>query len=144
MAFTFIMQNIAANLGGMLTPFGNPQNLYIYTKYNISDLEFVGIMLPPFLLSVTLITVCCLVFVKSEPLVIHEKAASLPPIRVNLPASFPVFYFNRIQIYSISDRPYCYPAFSSLSRQTGSFGCRLRASVYLCFFLHLFGKYGAY
>ena len=29
MAFTFIMQNIAANLGGMLTPFGNPQNLYL-------------------------------------------------------------------------------------------------------------------
>ena len=28
MAFTFIMQNIAANLGGMLTPFGNPQNLF--------------------------------------------------------------------------------------------------------------------
>ena len=27
MCFTFIMQNIAANLGGMLTPFGNPQNL---------------------------------------------------------------------------------------------------------------------
>ena len=27
MAFTYIMQNIAANLGGMLTPFGNPQNL---------------------------------------------------------------------------------------------------------------------
>ena len=27
MAITFIMQNIAANLGGMLTPFGNPQNL---------------------------------------------------------------------------------------------------------------------
>ena len=35
MAFTFIMQNIAANLGGMLTPFGNPQNLYLYTKFNI-------------------------------------------------------------------------------------------------------------
>ena len=32
LAFTFIMQNIAANLGGMLTPFGNPQNLYIYSK----------------------------------------------------------------------------------------------------------------
>ena len=27
MALTFILQNIAANLGGMLTPFGNPQNL---------------------------------------------------------------------------------------------------------------------
>ena len=33
MAVTFIMQNIAANLGGMLTPFGNPQNLYLYSLY---------------------------------------------------------------------------------------------------------------
>ncbi|MBR6824945.1 MAG: citrate transporter, partial [Oscillospiraceae bacterium] len=40
MAFTFIMQNIAANLGGMLTPFGNPQNLYLYTKFEIPTKEF--------------------------------------------------------------------------------------------------------
>ena len=40
MAFTFIMQNIAANLGGMLTPFGNPQNLYLYSKFNIPIGEF--------------------------------------------------------------------------------------------------------
>ena len=39
MAFTFIMQNIAANLGGMLTPFGNPQNLYLYTKYKFRTLN---------------------------------------------------------------------------------------------------------
>lgn len=82
MAFTFIMQNIAANLGGMLTPFGNPQNLYLYSKFNIPDLEFVKIMLPPFLISITLITLCCLIFVKSEPLIIEEKAASLPIPRV--------------------------------------------------------------
>ena len=43
MAFTFIMQNIAANLGGMLTPFGNPQNLYLYTKFAIPNGEFVQI-----------------------------------------------------------------------------------------------------
>ena len=52
MAFTFIMQNIAANLGGMLTPFGNPQNLYLYSHFDIPNLEFMGIMLLPFLLSV--------------------------------------------------------------------------------------------
>ena len=63
MAFTFIMQNIAANLGGMLTPFGNPQNLYLYTKFEIPNLEFMGIMTPPLLLAITLITVCCLIFV---------------------------------------------------------------------------------
>lgn len=68
MSFTFIIQNIAANLGGMLTPFGNPQNLYLYTKFNIPNGEFMAIMAPPFLLSVFLITVCCIVFVKAEPL----------------------------------------------------------------------------
>lgn len=82
LAFAFIMQNIAANLGGMLTPFGNPQNLYLYSKFNIPDGEFVSIMLPPFIVAVVLITACCLIFVKSEPLEIEEKAASLPIPRV--------------------------------------------------------------
>ncbi len=84
MAFTFIMQNIAANLGGMLTPFGNPQNLYLYGKFAIADLEFMGIMLPPFALSVVLITVCCLVFVKPEPLVVSDEQVRLPVGRVAL------------------------------------------------------------
>ncbi len=81
LAFTFIMQNIAANLGGMLTPFGNPQNLYLYSKFKIPDLEFVSIMFLPFIIAIVLITACCLIFVKSEPLVIEEKAASLPKAR---------------------------------------------------------------
>ena len=72
MAFTFIMQNIAANLGGMLTPFGNPQNLYLYSRYEIPDAEFLGIMAPPFVFSVVLITVCCVVFVRAEPLLLPE------------------------------------------------------------------------
>ena len=73
MAFTFIMQNIAANLGGMLTPFGNPQNLYLYSSYGIPTGEFVMIMLPPFLLAVALITLCCIVFVKPEPLELPDE-----------------------------------------------------------------------
>lgn len=72
MAFTFIMQNIAANLGGMLTPFGNPQNLYLYSKFNIPIGEFTLIMLPPFLLAVALITVCCVIFVKPEPIELKD------------------------------------------------------------------------
>ena len=78
MAFTFIMQNIAANLGGMLTPFGNPQNLYLYTKFQIPNLEFMGIMAPPFILSVLLITVCCFIFVKPEPLELRDVPMSVP------------------------------------------------------------------
>ena len=84
MAFTFIMQNIAANLGGMLTPFGNPQNLYLYTKFGIPNLEFMGIMLLPFVLSVALITVCCLLFVKAEPLEVADERVTLPVRRTAL------------------------------------------------------------
>jgi Na+/H+ antiporter NhaD/arsenite permease-like protein len=81
MAVTFILQNIAANLGGMLTPFGNPQNLYLYSKFTIPTLEFMGIMAPPFVLSIALVTVCCFLFVKAEPLQLGDEKIKMPPIR---------------------------------------------------------------
>ena len=70
--YLFVLQNISANLGGMLTPFGNPQNLYLYSYFKISTAEFCGIMLAPFLLAVALLCICCL-FVKPKKLVIKEK-----------------------------------------------------------------------
>lgn len=81
MSFTFIMQNIAANLGGMLTPFGNPQNLYLYSRFNIPTGEFFSIMLLPFLISITLITICCL-FTKKEPLSLAESESD---VTLNIP-----------------------------------------------------------
>lgn len=84
MAHTFILQNIAANLGGMLTPFGNPQNLYLYSHFEIPTLEFMGIMVAPFLLAIALITLCCLVFIKPEPLEITATPSRLPKNRTIL------------------------------------------------------------
>lgn len=81
MAFLFVMQNIAANLGGMLTPFGNPQNLYLYTKFQIPNLEFMKIMAPPFVIAVLLITICCIVFVKPEPLELDDKQFVVEPVK---------------------------------------------------------------
>lgn len=72
MAFVFVMQNIAANLGGMLTPFGNPQNLYLYSKFNIDNIEFISIMLPLFIAATAIIIACCL-FVKNERIEPCEK-----------------------------------------------------------------------
>ncbi len=62
MAVTFILQNIAANLGGMLTPFGNPQNLFLYSRFNIPTWDFVRVMFPSFIVAIVLITVICLFF----------------------------------------------------------------------------------
>jgi Na+/H+ antiporter NhaD/arsenite permease-like protein len=56
----------------MLTPFGNPQNLYIYTKFNIPTLEFMGIMVLPFILSIILFTIGCL-FIPKEDLTINNE-----------------------------------------------------------------------
>lgn len=59
MAYLFILQNISANLGGMLTPFGNPQNLYLYSYFKIPTAEFTKIMLYPFLLAIALLVIAC-------------------------------------------------------------------------------------
>lgn len=81
MEVTFILQNIAANLGGMLTPFGNPQNLYLYSFFKIDNLEFMGIMAPCFVVAIILITVCCLVFVKPEKVLLQKQRVNLPPTK---------------------------------------------------------------
>ncbi len=44
--WVIVLETVAANLGSMLTPIGNPQNLYIYTKYQLDPLTFLKLMLP--------------------------------------------------------------------------------------------------
>ena len=43
---TVVMQTIAANLGSMLTPIGNPQHHYLYARANMSALALIRLMLP--------------------------------------------------------------------------------------------------
>ena len=81
MEVTFILQNIAANLGGMLTPFGNPQNLYLYSFFKIDTFEFVGIMAPCFSLAIVLITLCCIIFIKPEKVILQKQRVNLPPAK---------------------------------------------------------------
>ena len=78
-AFVFIMQNIAANLGGMLTPFGNPQNLYLYSYYSIPAGEFFKIMALPFAVAFLLILAVCL-FVKPQPAAVRTGPKPRPPV----------------------------------------------------------------
>ncbi len=73
MAHVFILQNISANLGGMLTPFGNPQNLYLYTKFQIPTGEFMKTMLVPFIVSIIMIAACCFIVIPSRSLTITSR-----------------------------------------------------------------------
>ena len=57
-----VLQTIAANLGSMLTPIGNPQNLYLYGKTQMSAGTF--ILLPYSLVSLLLLMICVVIVAK--------------------------------------------------------------------------------
>ena len=73
LGFTFIMQTIAANMGGMITPYGNPQNLYLYSYYNIGTTEFFGILLAQSITIAILLYIVC-AFIKPEPLKLKDES----------------------------------------------------------------------
>lgn len=64
--FCIVMMTIAANLGSMATPIGNPQNLYIYGKSNMDIFDFFKIMALPSFFSFIIIVLCVLFFIKGD------------------------------------------------------------------------------
>ena len=60
MPYIIVLQTIAANLGSMLTPVGNPQNLYLYACYEMGAGEFFSTTLPITALSFAVILALCM------------------------------------------------------------------------------------
>lgn len=72
-----VLQTLAANLGSMFTPFGNPQNLFLYAHYGYSAGKFLGLMFLPCILSV--LYLIFLLFRRQDiPLVLQLKKISYP------------------------------------------------------------------
>ncbi len=61
-----VFETIAANLGSMLTPIGNPQNLYLFSAYNMSSGDFFMSVLPYTVLSYLLILGSSVLIKKEE------------------------------------------------------------------------------
>lgn len=55
-----VLQTVAANLGSMLTPIGNPQNLYLYSRYGFSFGSFLRVTFPVWAMSLLLIFPLCM------------------------------------------------------------------------------------
>lgn len=72
--FTIVMQTIAANLGSMCTPIGNPQNLYLYTVSAMEIGEFMRILLP--------YTVGALVLLLGSALLVPSEKIKLPDMTI--------------------------------------------------------------
>ena len=60
MAPVIVLQTVAANLGSMATPVGNPQNLYLYAAYQLEAGEFFSVVLPLTLVSGVALTLAAL------------------------------------------------------------------------------------
>ena len=72
--FTVVMMTIAANLGSMLTPIGNPQNLYLYSTSHMRIGEFMLLMLP-YAVAALVLLVGAIAFFGGIPEHAKEKAA---------------------------------------------------------------------
>jgi len=57
-----VMQTVAANLGSMLTPIGNPQNLYLFSRTEMGFGAFVWFMTPYTLVAFLLLVIWCITF----------------------------------------------------------------------------------
>lgn len=81
--YTIVVETVAANLGSMLTPVGNPQNLYLYSYYHIGPVEFFQIMLPISFVGL-LLTVGASLICKKQPALTfaNEAAGTLRPGRL--------------------------------------------------------------
>jgi len=71
-----VLQTVAANLGSMLTPLGNPQNLYLYSVSGMSMGRFLAVMALPTALSLVLLLLCCLAVKKESIVPVQGDGAS--------------------------------------------------------------------
>ena len=60
LAYVVVLQTVAANLGGMITPVGNPQNLFIFTNFELTAADFFFALASFGLLAFALVALACL------------------------------------------------------------------------------------
>ena len=73
-----VLETIAANLGSMVTPIGNPQNLYLYSSCKLDALAFPALTWPYAVLAFVLLMACCL-FIPGERVQAAESTGDKLP-----------------------------------------------------------------
>lgn len=80
-----VLQTVAANLGSMLTPLGNPQNLYLYSLSNMTTWQFLRVMAGPSAISLLMLAAMILL-IKPEPVeALTDTSAETEGLKKALP-----------------------------------------------------------
>jgi Na+/H+ antiporter NhaD/arsenite permease-like protein len=69
-----VLQTIAGNLGSMLTPIGNPQNLYLFSLSGMSLGNFISLMLPYTLLSLVGLLAACVILIDRKAVAVKVQS----------------------------------------------------------------------
>lgn len=75
--WTVVLETVAANLGSMVTPIGNPQNLYLYTSGRLTALDFLTLLAPYAAVALALLLALCLLLPKKRVAVDTSARAPL-------------------------------------------------------------------
>jgi len=77
LAWVVVLQTLGANLGSMATPVGNPQNLFLYSRYGLSAGEFFSAVLPVTLVSLLGLAAAALLMRRETIEVTFERKAQI-------------------------------------------------------------------
>lgn len=97
-----VFQTIAANLGSMAMPFGNPQNLFLYARYQLTAVDFFRVMMPLTAASLLVLTLCPL-SIKKEPVHVHftvQKSLQYPRLCLLFAV---LFLFCLLSVFRVMD-----------------------------------------
>ena len=95
-----VLQTIAANLGSMDTPVGNPQNLFLYAHYNLTAWNFFQVMLPLSILSLLALLMTSL-SVPKDPIVVAFDDTPVIPNRRKLLLYLGLFLLCLLSVFRV-------------------------------------------
>lgn len=100
--YTLIIMTVAANLGSMFTPIGNPQNLYLYDTYKIPLPDFLLLMLPYSALSLAIIVALTFILVRGSAVMPDAGKQSVKHLSVaKLIIYFALFIVNILTVIGL-------------------------------------------
>lgn len=102
LVYTIVLETAAANLGSMLTPLGNPQNLYLYSYYRINPGEFFQITFPLCLLGLILLVLFSFIC-RKQPIMPVEREVPVITHKKRLVIYIILFLLSLLTVFHVLD-----------------------------------------
>lgn len=143
LAWVITLQTIGANIGSMLTPVGNPQNLYLSSFYRLTAGDFFSVTVPVVLLSLILLSICC-ISGKNQTIEVQFQRREEIRDKRQLSLFLLLFGLSLLSVFHLLNSPSsafdyrdCFVYFFSEGTETGG----LLAACNLCLLFYLCGKH---